>query len=72
MITYLELLQMIKDGKQPKKVKFGKSIYEWDKIYACDSNSYINDEAQFLSDNIIDDYFDLELTEVESIEVIEQ
>ena len=28
-ISYLELLEMIKEGKQPKKVKFEGTVYEW-------------------------------------------
>ena len=29
-LTYLELLEAVKKGKQPKKVKVGSIVYSWD------------------------------------------
>lgn len=33
MISYFELLEMVKNETQPKKVKFGKFVYFWDEDY---------------------------------------
>lgn len=85
MITYLELLQLIKDGKQPKEVMYGNVCYQWfcDK-FNCGSyisKSKINDvplivfmdldDGDFLSSAIVG-LFDSDLVEYEEIEVIEQ
>lgn len=72
MITYLELLQLVKEGKQPKKIKFAKKIYDWN------VNTYErkNEEGwripDFLSEDITDIYCDIELVTEADIEVIEQ
>lgn len=42
-ITIYELLGLIKDGKQPSKIKFCGNIYEWDeerKFYLTQKKSY--------------------------------
>lgn len=33
MISYFELLEMVKNENPPKKVKFGKFVYFWDEDY---------------------------------------
>lgn len=38
MISYYELLGMIKEGNNPKKVKYYNIIYEWD------GYNYINEK----------------------------
>ena len=43
MISYYELLGMIKEGKQPKKVKYDDIIFNW-----CDGN-YIEGEYDYLN-----------------------
>ena len=85
MITYFELLQMIKDGKQPKEVMYDNVCYQWfcDKV---NCGSYINkskindvplivsmdlDDDDFLSSAIMG-VFDSDLVEYEVIEVIEE
>ena len=45
MITYLELLQMVKHGKQPKKIKVNismlwKSTFTWSNDYGYIDDSY--------------------------------
>ena len=84
MITYLELLQLIKDGKQPKEVIYGNICYQW----FCDKMNYgsyiskskINDVPLIVSMDLDDDdflssaiagVFDSALVESELIEVIE-
>lgn len=72
MITYLELLQLIKEGKQPKKIKFAKKIYDWNEdIYERQSEEdrWI---PGFLSEDITDIYCDTDLVTEADIEVIEQ
>ena len=85
MITYFELLQMIKDGKQPKEVMYDNVCYQWfcDKV---NCGSYINkskindvplivsmdlDDDDFLSSAIMG-VFDSDLAEYEVIEEIEE
>jgi len=85
MITYLELLKMIKDGKPPKEVMYDNVCYQWfcDKV---NCGSYINkskindvplivsmdlDDDDFLSSAIMG-VFDSDLVEYEVIEVIEE
>ena len=47
-LTYLELLEAVKKGKQPKKVKVGSVVYSWD---GCE---YVQnaDSRQTLSDRL--------------------
>lgn len=47
-LTYLELLEAVKEGKQPKKVKVGSVVYSWD---GCE---YVQntDSRQSLSDRL--------------------
>ena len=47
-LTYLELLEAVKEGKQPKKVKVGSIVYSWD---GCE---YVQnaDTRQSLSDRL--------------------
>jgi hypothetical protein len=84
MITYLELLQLIKDGKQPKEVMYDNVCYQW----FCDKfncGSYINkskikdvplivsmdlNDDDFLSSAIMG-LFDSDLVEDDVIEVID-
>lgn len=44
MISYYELLGMIKDKTNPKKVKFEEKIFEWNSMnYYCDDiGDYLN------------------------------
>lgn len=37
-LTYLDLLELVKIGKQPKRVKYCEKVYEWSE----DDNSYID------------------------------
>lgn len=71
MITYLELLELIKDGNPPKKVRYGKTFYEW-KLYSCNGYNYMDYDDRFLSDCIIMDSFDEDLVSEDVIEVIEE
>lgn len=84
MITYLELLQLIKDGKQPKEVIYDNVCYQWfcDK-FNCGSyisKSKVNDVPLIVSMDLNDgDFllsaitgmFDSDLVEYEVIEVID-
>ena len=51
MISYYELLGMIKEGKQPKKVKYDDGIFEWDDYdYISSANylsNYLNERRMF-------------------------
>ena len=50
MISYYELLGMIKKGNNPEKVKYDDTVYEWDN----DSYYYDNyDDISYLSKDII-------------------
>lgn len=51
MITYLELLQLIKDGKQPKKVKFleFEFEYKWDE----NQGAYYNERFGYILEDVI-------------------
>ncbi len=71
MITYLELLQMIKDGNQPTNVKYREKTYAW-KHVGFRSYSYLDEENNYLSESVVGDLFDNDLAFDESIEVIEK
>ncbi len=47
MISYYDLLGLIKEGKQPSKVKYGEKIYEW-------SGSNYKHENEFIT-NFVDE-----------------
>ncbi len=47
-ITYLELLEMIRDGKQPKEILFDDFIWTWD-----DKFGYIMDD-EFIEDKMLE------------------
>ena len=72
MITYLELLQLIKDGKQPKKIKFAKKIYDWNKDTYERQNEEHRYITDFLSEDITDISCDTDLVTEADIEVIEE
>ena len=50
MITYLELLQMIKEGRPPKKVKFleFESEYKWDE----NKGAYVNERFGYILEDV--------------------
>lgn len=73
MITYLELLELIKEGKQPCKIKvtisrFWKAIFVWDNRYG-----YV-EEASFLAlpACLANTHSDIALAARRSIEVLEK
>ena len=72
MISYYDLLGMIKEGKQPKKVKYDDIIFNW-----CDCNyidyeydyltSYLSERDMFEDDiEIIEKYNGIEKINIES------
>lgn len=65
MITYLELLQLVKEGKQPKFIKVFDEPFVWDGVTYLDRY-----------DNLLSDYLGDCTTEVlvncDCVEVIEQ
>lgn len=65
MITYLELLELIKEGKQPEKVRFYGCEYEYS------NSTYISKNDCFLSESIISTYSDFSVATIESIEIID-
>ena len=42
MISYYELLGMIKEGNNPKKVKYDDGIFEWDDYDYISSANYLS------------------------------
>ncbi len=71
MITYFELLQMIKEGRPPTNVKYRKKAYTW-KHVGFHSYSYLDEANNYLSESIVGDLFDNDLASDECIEVIEE
>lgn len=65
MITYLDLLEMIKEGKQPEKVKFYGCEYEYS------NSSYISKNDCYLSESIISTFNDYGVATFNEIEIIE-
>ena len=65
MISYYELLGMIKDGNNPIKVKYGNIIYEWD------GYNYTNEKEQYLTTSITNNYDDNEVFD-KDIEILEE
>ena len=72
MITYLELLQLVKEGRQPKKIKFAEKIYDWDEDIYKRQNEEDRRIHDFLSEDITDIYGDTDLVTEADIEVIEE
>ena len=68
MISYYELLGMIKDRNIPKKVEYLHTIYEWDGL------NYVNNKlSTYLSGNINDvDMFDKTIEIIEEDKYIEE
>jgi len=66
MISYYELLGLIKEGKQPDKVKYKYFEYEFH-----EDGIYINENSGYLNSNLVDDFGDLPLIEEKVIEIIE-
>lgn len=62
MISYYELLGLIKEGKQPNKVKYGEIEFEWDGCNYLSSNN-LRKELNMT---------DVELANIPTIEVIEE
>lgn len=61
MISYYELLGLIKDGKQPDKVKYDDNIYIWNE------DNYLFDLHKYITDSLGEvDMFD------KNIEIIEE
>lgn len=71
MITYLELLQLIKDGNPPTNVKYREKTYTW-KHVGYSVYSYRDENNNYLSESIAGDLFDNDLASDECIEVIEE
>lgn len=71
IITYFELLEMLKFREQPEKIEYDGIVYEL-KIPSNDSYSYMDDDNEYLSDRIVEDLFDENLVFDKVIEVIEQ
>lgn len=71
MITYLELLQMIKDENPPTNVKYRGKTYTWKHI-GFGSYSYWDEDNNYLSESIVGDLFDNDLASDERIEVIKE
>ena len=67
-VTYLELLEMIRDGNQPNKVEYNSVIYTYDGTMYRNSTV----EPKFLSDAIIEDYEDIFLANEKCIEIVEE
>jgi len=40
LITFYELLGMIRNGTQPKKIKLNDRVFEWDEIYSSYRSDY--------------------------------
>lgn len=72
MITYLELLQLVKEGRQPKKIKFGKKIYDWNEDIYERLDEKDRWSTDYLSEDITDIYCDTDLVTEADIEVIEE
>lgn len=65
MISYYELLGMIKEGTNPKQVKFNDVIYEWSvRNYSSKNHNYLTYDIKNRFDDI--DLFD------ENIELVEE
>lgn len=71
-LTYLELLQLVKQGKQPKKIKFAEKIYDWNEDIYERQNEEDRWITDFLSEDITEIYGDTDLVTEVNIEVIEQ
>ena len=71
MITYFELLQMIKDGNPPTNVKYREKTYTW-KHVGFRSYSYLDEDNDYFSESILADLFDNDLASDECIDVIEE
>lgn len=71
-MTYLELLQLVKEGKQPKKIKFAKKIYDWNK----DTYERQSEEHRWFPDYLSEDITcissDTHLVTEADIEVIDE
>ena len=66
MISYYELLGLIKECKQPERVIYEKHIY----IY--DGDNYYNDSTgSYLIDSLISTLSDIDLANKKNIEIIE-
>ena len=65
MISYYELLGLIKEGKQPDKVKYNSVIYKFD------GEDYHNEQECELLKNKFFMYSDINLIYEKSIEIIE-
>lgn len=70
-ITYLELLQLVKEGKQPRTIKVNisplwKSEFTWNDLYG-----YVNEGYAKLPLCLSNTYDDIKLAERKCIEVIE-
>ena len=69
MISYYELLGIIKDGNIPKKVEYLHTIYEWDGLNYVNNNKI----STYLSGNINDvDMFDKTIEIIEKDKYIEE
>ena len=67
MITYLDLLLLIKEGKQPNAVKLGNRLYRWE----IDDRSYRSGQF-FLSEAVSESFFDIDLVSEQCIEIIQE
>ncbi len=67
MISYYELLTLIKEGEQPDKVKYKYFEYEFH-----EDGVYINENSGYLNSDLADDFGDLPLIEDKVIEIIEE
>ena len=65
-ISYLELLEMIKEGKQPRKVKFNESVYEWRNAM------YAKLYEKALNPLLVEEHTDDFLAKVKCIEVVQE
>ena len=74
-ITIYELLGLIKDGKQPKKIKWGEQILLWDEkrkdyvfveteghyyLFLGFQTFYLNDEIEIIEESEDKEYEDIE------------
>ncbi len=68
MITYFELLQMIKEGRPPKRVLYGGFVWEWNiNMYTRKRTSV---DIRYLNVTVADDYSDVGLTKEKIIELL--
>lgn len=69
MISYYELLGLIKEGKQPDKVRYGSKIYQWNNGAYCSKQ---NECTIYLMEQLMIADTDYALTYINNIEIIEE